>query len=455
MIDRHPRQAVRLVWELKPQKRSGGQSIHLSLPAEATTTLALEMPKDWIISVRVGRRRGPLQGGAGDRFLWEVEAETGRIELELFKPEAGGSPGVSDLWVSGATRIDLRGTIDRSGGPVNWSTEWLVELDPRNPRALEVELDPGLELIEVVGPQVGGFRLDSSSGTQRVIVTLGGELKPSTEIRFLANASVPGEGRWAIPAIKPLNATWTGGTTTVLFDRRRVVSGCTERAGRRVAGQGDETDAARRLVFQAVAPRSVAELVFRGPDTESSCFIRGHLFVSGSPVRLECQLDLTAEESLPPELEVELTPGWVTERVLERGVDSAVSWHASRLDSGSTRVQVAIPSSALVRKEVSLVLFASSSAAGRADRWNCRGCTLARRELSTTRGFCGPIRGRRSGRRRLPVSPGSTPGEFRDFRRRVRRGRGFARHLLGDGSSARVERASIVSRSRRGRAGRC
>ena len=78
--------------------------------------------------------------------LWEVEAESGRIELELFDPDEGESSAGSDLWVSGATQIDLRGTIDRSGGPVNWSTEWLLELDPRNPKPLEVELDPGLEL---------------------------------------------------------------------------------------------------------------------------------------------------------------------------------------------------------------------------------------------------------------------------------------------------------------------
>ena len=37
---------------------------------------------------------------------------------------------MSDLWVSGTTQIDLRGAIDRSGGPVNWATDWLVELDP-------------------------------------------------------------------------------------------------------------------------------------------------------------------------------------------------------------------------------------------------------------------------------------------------------------------------------------
>jgi hypothetical protein len=364
LIDRYPRQAVRLVWELQAQKRVGGRSMHLALPAEATTTLALEMPPDWIPSVRVGRRRGPLSGGRADFILWEIEAEAGRIELELFNPDRGDSPAVSNLWVSGTTQIDVRGTVDRAGGPVNWSTEWVLELDPRNPKALEVELDPGLELLDVVGSAVRGFRIERASGAGRVIVTLGGELKSMTEVRFLAHARVPLEGVWPIPAIKPLNATWTGGTTTVFLDRSHVVAECTEGAGRRLAGPREETDGTKRLVFQASSPRSVAELVFRRPGSESSCLIRGHLFVSGSPARLECQLDWTAEESLPSELEIELSPGWIAERVLIRGVADPLPWHASRQPSGSTRLQVAIPGSALLRKEISLAVSGSASSAG-------------------------------------------------------------------------------------------
>ena len=185
--------------------------------------------------------------------------------------------------MSGATQIDLRGTIDRSGGPVNWSTEWLLELDPRNPKPLEVELDPGLGADRRRG--AGGSRVSHRAfeRERRVVVTLGGELKAATEVRFLAHARVPGEGVWPIPAIRPLNATWTGGTTTVILDPRHVVAECIEQAGRRVSGPGGETGQINQLVFQAVSPRSVAELVFRKPATESSCFVRGHLFVSGSP----------------------------------------------------------------------------------------------------------------------------------------------------------------------------
>ncbi len=65
------------------------------------------------------------------------------------------------------------------------------------------------------------------------MVTLGGELKSATELKFLAHARVPVTGRWQIPAIRPVNATWTGGATTVTLDDFHVVEECIEKAGRR------------------------------------------------------------------------------------------------------------------------------------------------------------------------------------------------------------------------------
>ena len=99
---------------------------------------------------------------------------------------------------------------------------------------------------------------------------------------------------------------------------------------------------------------------FCAPVYDGSCLIRGQLFVSGSPCRLECQLDWTAPGTVQPVLEIELSPGWITEQVRLRGSTDSLSWHAAALPSGSTRLQVAIPASALLGKELSLVYSASS-----------------------------------------------------------------------------------------------
>jgi hypothetical protein len=364
-VDRHPLEFVRVDWTLEPQINTRGRRFKLALPGEETTILALEVPSAWIPSVRLGRRRGPLEARTPDQNLWEVEAERGRIELEIYDPfEVGESRAGPDLWVSGPTQIDLRGSVDRTGGLVNWSTDWLLELDPRNPTPLEVELDPGLELINVEGRGVRGYRILPSHGGRRVVVTSGGEQSSATEIRFLAHARVPAEGPWPIPAIRPLNASWTGGTTTVILDPLHVVAECTEKAGRRDFGPGGELPRQNQLVFQAESPLSVAELVFRKPRNEPSCWVRGQLFVSATPCGLECQLEFTAEQTLPSELEIELSPGWITDRVLIRGSEDALDWHSSLLPTGSTRLRVAIPAPAVLRKEIALVVSATRASSG-------------------------------------------------------------------------------------------
>ena len=172
--------SVQIDWELEAQKRRIGRSIHLALPAEATTTLALEIPRDWIPTVRVGRRRGPSGGAAAQSCPLGNRGRVGSDRARAFRSRSRGfAGGLGSLgFGDDAGSTCARRSIE-SVGPVNWSTDWLLELDPRNPKPLEVELDPGLELIEVEGPAVRGFRIEPSSGARRVIVTLGGELKSS------------------------------------------------------------------------------------------------------------------------------------------------------------------------------------------------------------------------------------------------------------------------------------
>ena len=149
-------------------------------------------------------------------------------------PDPGESLVEANTWVSGSTQIDLRRAADRSGGLVNWKTEWRLELDPRNPRPLRIELDPGLELIDVQGPAVRGYRSERSGNATRLVVTLDSGLETSTELRILAHAQVPSEGEWTIPGLRPLDAIWTGGTTTVFLDEFHVMKECREKAGRLV-----------------------------------------------------------------------------------------------------------------------------------------------------------------------------------------------------------------------------
>ena len=363
-IDRAPNQTIVLEWELQPRSHSRGRNFDLALPGEDTTVLTLEIPKDWVPLIRRGRRRPPLASIDATRRVWEIEAESSRIDLQLHDPAQRETLIRTNPWLSGSTQIDLRRTADHSGSLVNWTTDWQVDFDPRNPTALEIELDPGLELIDVQGPAVREYRTERVGPATRLSVTLDGDLKSPTALRFLAHARVPSEGTWTIPALRPLNATWTGGSTTVILDEFRVLEECREKAGRRILVGPEDSGAIHRLVFDLQYPQSAAELKFRKPRAESSCEVRGQLFVGSSPCRLECQLNWRFQHGSMSELEIDLSPGWLPDRVLIRGLEDPVTWHPSVLASGVTKLHVELPATMLTQNELVLEIGAISTAPG-------------------------------------------------------------------------------------------
>ena len=106
---------------------------------------------------------------------------------------------------------------------------------------------------------------------------------------------------WPIPAIRPLNATWTGGSTTVILDQRHVVAECTEKAGRRLFAPGAETTAEQpaRLPGGVTAvgcrPRfsqaGLRRVVVLDPRA-AVCF--GIAVPAGMPARLDCAWNMSS-----------------------------------------------------------------------------------------------------------------------------------------------------------------
>ena len=364
-IDQPPNQTIVLDWELQPRSQVTGRSFALRLPGNETTILTLEVPKDWVPSCRRGRRRGPSRSTSGsDQNRWEIESESSQIDVYLYQGGSGASLVESNTWVSGSTQIDLRSAADRAGSLVNWKTQWRVELDPRNPKLLRIEVDPGLELIDVQGPAVRAYQSERLGNVTRLAVTVDGGTETSTDLRILAHAQVPSEGEWTIPGLRPLDAEWTGGTTTVFLDKFHVVKECREKTGRRVFPSSPDSGPVDRLEFESASPRSVAALVFHRPRADTSCAVLGRLYVAGAPARFECELTWAVHDGSMPELAIDLSPAWLPEKVVIRGMDDPVAWHPSVLPSGSTRVHVALPVTTMTTKELVVTVEASSTASG-------------------------------------------------------------------------------------------
>ena len=246
----------------------------------------------------------------------------------------------------------------------NWKTDWSVQVDPRGDMRFTAELDPGVELLQVSGAELKGYQAVREGQATRVKIELSGNAGSPTSVHFEAHARIPLEGRWSVPAIRPLDAIWTGGTTTIVLDSLRVIQDCQERAGRRLPTRESPSNSATVLTFEASSPESVAELVFRHPHTDTACLVKGRLIVGRSAPELECQLSGLGLGDAATELEIDLPPTWIANRVQWSGRDDSLSWHSAIQADGSTRLSVLVSGSEGAAAGRPLIIGATSTAGG-------------------------------------------------------------------------------------------
>lgn len=75
-------------------------------------------------------------------------------------------------------------------------------------------------------------------------------------------------------------------------------------------------------------------------------------------------MDWQFHQGSTSQLEVELNPGWVPDRVQIPGRAERVPWHRSLLPSGGVRLCVSVEATALEQKELRLSVTARSTAPG-------------------------------------------------------------------------------------------
>jgi hypothetical protein len=350
---------ITLRWHLRARPLSKGRGFSLDLPAADVASLTLDLPDGLVPEGPEGVRQGPTPVAGGGRASWRFDGRGGKADLRLRdRAEAGVASPDLRPWVSGPTRVEL------AEGAARWTTEWTVAADPRGPRRLSFELDPGLELIDVTGPGVAEARAEPAGSATRVTVVLEREVPPTTTMTIRAMAKVPDEGAWLVPAVRPLDALWTGGTTTIKLDPGRVLKDCREEAGRRVAARPGEGADAGLIAFEAFAPAPVASLTFREPWADVSAEVRGQLLLGNSAPRLEAQITWRVHRGRPLRLDVDLPPAWAPDLVQFVGIDEPVSWHPEARPGGGVRVHVVPPAIDPTRGPIVLRLDATATIAG-------------------------------------------------------------------------------------------
>jgi len=350
---------ITLSWQLQARPNSSGKGFSLGLPATETASFELELPVGWVPEGVEGIRQGPRDSGDAQRNTWRFDGKGGLLNLRLADRRDQGTAQIdTGAWVSGPTRIELE------EASANWTTDWTVHLDPRGTRRFQVELDPGLEFLEVSGPGVEESHAEVVGSVTRVTVQFAAKLAGATSVRFRAFARVPAVGSWAIPAIRPLDCLWTGGRTSIRLDDTRVLADCREQAGRRVAPEPKEIAEGNLVVFEANAPRSVAQLQFSRPRADVSVEVLGQIELGNSAPRLEARCTWRLQRGVLLGLDVDLPPAWVPERVRFQGMSAAPAWHFESLPGGEVRVHVLPPSGDFSRTDLVLVLAATATFPG-------------------------------------------------------------------------------------------
>ncbi|WP_422925379.1 hypothetical protein [Singulisphaera sp. PoT] len=350
---------ITLGWQLQARPNSSGKGFSLGLPESVTTSLELELPAGWVPEGVEGIWQGPREAGDASRKLWQFDGRGGQLNLRISDRNVRGiAPTDMGVWVSGPTRVEL------AEASANWTTDWEVQLAPRGTRRIQVELDPGLEFLDATGPGVESSSAEIVENRTRVSVQFSAKLTGSTHVKFRAFTRVPSEGPWAIPAIRPIDALWTGGRTSLKLDASRIISACREQAGRRVAPEPKEVSEGNLVVFEANEPKSVAVLDFSRPKVEASVEVQGQLQLGNSAPRLEARCTWRLQRGVLLGLDVDLPPAWVPELVQFEGISAAPAWHSESRPGGEVRVHVMPPSGDFSRNDLVLVVAATATFPG-------------------------------------------------------------------------------------------
>lgn len=314
--------SVALDWELRARARTEGRAFGLGLPRLDASNLTLDLPNGLVPDGPAGTRQGPAPGPGSDRSLWKFDGPGGLVDLRLLaKPEAAETQSGPALWVGGTSEIVLEGSS------ASWRVDWQAGFSGPAPRRLLVQLDPGLEAIDVTGTAVAGFQAEPSGTGTQLAIRLHDDGPGPFAFTIQATANLPAEGNWLIPSARPLDALWTGGRTIVRVGTERELVACHQRAGRRVAPRPKEMDDPPPLVFEMTTPESPAELRFRLPSVEGSARVVGQLRLGDHASRFDAQIDWYLAGGRLYQLVVEVPSGWQPDQVRIAGSTETPLWH--------------------------------------------------------------------------------------------------------------------------------
>ncbi len=373
-IDRAGTHRVELAWRLRAREGTGGRSFRLDLPQADLSSIILDVPDGIEPEGPEGMRRGPESvagslaaaiGASRGRKTWRFDGPGGSIALR-FRDAAAAAGGGSKpkIWVGGRTRID----VDESSA--RWVADWTIDPGADGGEVFHLDLDPGLDLVDVSGPSLVAFQVESTraDGGTRLRIRISDEVAGPTAISVRAVAHRPSEGFWSVPAARLNDAEWTNGKTIVRLAPGLSLVDYRERSGHRVPVRPEDAigfpSTGVRIVFEADGPRSVADLKIEPIQPDIVASVRGVVAFDSRPPRIKVEMNWHVNNRSVLIPVVDLPRSWIVDRITKSGNNDALIWQSDSAGDGSTRVRFPTPPTVDERGDLALSLTAISPSAG-------------------------------------------------------------------------------------------
>ncbi len=249
------------------------------------------------------------------------------------RPDLGHSE-LERPWISGPTSVDV------GAASASWRADWTVAMNGFG-RSLRLIFSPGLQPVDVEGPDVESTELIQADGHPEMTVRFRADVRGRTTVAARGVADVNADRPWSLPAAWPADGEWLGGPVSVRLDRGRELQACTVIQGRRLPVSAEDAAARIALRFEPERPGPYAEVVFLGAGAQTRAKVRGWARYARSRSDLVADVTWIFPANPPGDLRCELPAGWSVERILAG--DAPVAWQYEPSGPGSMHVRLTGP----------------------------------------------------------------------------------------------------------------
>jgi hypothetical protein len=332
---------LKLDWSLRRRRDGGGPaSFQLQLPACPATTLILDLPDDCVPVPERGIVVGKSAAEKG-RLKWRIElGGLNRLALRLAPREAdNGSPAP----------IHLRETLTYDLAPrgVDVTAQWKLDVRAEPLRRMEVELEPGLRVVNVrygdadIAWSVSRDPKGDEDPSHIVLEFPEPILGADRVVRLAAVAPVSTDQPWRLPRIRPRGVLWHEGSITLLVRAPLILDDLAPSSCRQIrTGPLPAPAEGEAVELQCFGPEATVELALRRRQKNLQISAGTTVRLTRSAAVAEVTADLRTADAGRFLLEADVARDWNIDSVQSTPREALGDWSQDATDAQASVLHV-------------------------------------------------------------------------------------------------------------------